>query len=218
MDYQGPEPADLSNVSALNAAFLDWLAGERRADQLPGDAARLFAGLDRQQRERLARAPFLLLSIGEDDEDGWRAIFTQAPAKRLLSRMEPADPEATRLTTATIGFLWQLASRNAYTARLVSGASLGWCEQLCACTLVDLLTRVAEEPALLEARATRDAELWAKLLTAGVSRRRDVRVAARVSALQSVLTRPTRTGMQLLASAACKLPATPVRVARPRHR
>ena len=206
MDYQGPETADFDNVHALNAAFLDWLTAENHAGQLPGEGQRLFARLDRQQRNRLSRVPFLLLSLGEEDETGWRAIFARVPAKRLLSRMSPADEAAAQLTTAALGFLWQLAARNPYTARLVSGASLNWCEQLSECTLVSLIARVAEEPRMLVPRSANDLELWTRLLTAGVSARRDVRVAARVAALQSVLTGTARPVDQPLASAACKLP------------
>ena len=218
MDYQGPETADLANVSALNRAFLEWLAVDTRADQLPGDTGRLFALLDRQKVERLARAPFLLLSLGEENEDVWRAVFAQTPPKQLLVNMNPSDAGAIRLTTAALGFLWQLAARNPYTARLVSGASLSWCEQLSERALVDIVTRVAEEPQILVVRAADDAELWTRLLTAGVSGRRDLRVAARISALQSVLTGTARSGYRPLASAACKLPTMKMRVAERRRR
>ena len=70
MDYQGPEPADLQNVRALNTAFLEWLASDDRSRALPAEGPRLFAGLDRTKLERLARVPFMLLSLREYDEAG----------------------------------------------------------------------------------------------------------------------------------------------------
>lgn len=211
MDYQGLGPADLENVYALNTAFLDWLTDGDRAAALPAAAARLFAGLDRHQRERLARAPFLLLSLREYDRDTWRALFVPQQNMNLLSQMQKPDNAGSRLTIAALGFLWQLASRNPYAARFVSGAGPGWCEQLAACTLMELIGRVTGEPLLLEPRMNGDNELWNKLLTSVVSSKRDVRVAARVSALQTVLTGTTRE--RRLAAAACKLPALPLRVA-----
>ncbi len=160
----------------------------------------------------------MLLSLREYDEETWRALFAPRQNMSLLSKMRRHDDAGSRLTIAAVGFLWQLAARNPYAARLVSGAGLAWCEQLANCTLMDLIGRVAEEPPLLEPRMNGDAELWNKLLTSGVSNKRDVRMAARVSALQSVLTATTRSGNRRLATAACKLPATPMRVADDRQR
>ena len=218
MDYQGPESADLENVRALNSAFLDWLSGEDRARALPEGTARLFADLNHCQRERLARVPFMLMSLREYDTDTWRALFAPRQNMSLLSRMQRPDDAGSRLTIAALGFLWQLATRNPYAARLVSGAGLRWCEQLAACTLMELIGRVAEEPPLLEPRMGGDVELWSKLLTSVVSSKRDVRTAARLSALQTILTGVARINDRQLAAAACKLPATPMRVADPRRR
>ena len=218
MEYQGPEPADLENVRALNTAFLEWLASGDRSRALPAQATPHFAGLDRRKLERLARVPFMLLSLREYDEDYWRTLFADRQNMSLLSRMQRPDDAGARLTMAAIGFLWQLASRNPYAARLVSGAGLNWCEQLAACTLMDLIGRVAEEPPLLEPRMSEDPELWTKLLTSGVSSKRDVRLAARVSALQSVMTGAAHSSYRQLASAACKLPAARMRVADDRRR
>jgi hypothetical protein len=56
-----------------------------------------------------------------------------------------------------------------------------------------------------------NAELWNKLLTAGVSNRRHLRRAARIAALQTVLTeRPLRPATPL-AAAACRMPTLPTR-------
>jgi len=222
MEYQGPEPADLANVNALNRAFLDWLRvtgpAESLQSALPPDIRVALAGLDRRQLERLARVPFLLLSLREYDDTRWRSLFADSRSMDLLRPLQPADEEAARLITAGLGFLWQLAKRNPYAARLVSGASLNWCEQLADCTLMELYMRVADENSLLEPRMTSSQELWHKLLTAGVSAKRDVRIAARVSALQTVLTRGPAMAYRQLATAACAMPAASMRVAeRPRR-
>jgi len=222
MEYQGPEPADLANVNALNRAFLDWLrvTGPAKPLQqgLPPDIGVALVGLDRRQLERLARVPFLLMSLREYDDIRWRSLFADQRSMDLLRPLQAADEDAARLVSAGLGFLWQLAMRNPYAARLVSGASLNWCEQLADCTLMELYTRVAEEEPLLEPRMTDCPELWNKLLTAGVSGRRDVRIAARVSALQTVLTRGPATAYRQLATAACAMPAASMRIAeRPRR-
>ncbi len=222
MEYQGPEPADLANVNALNRAFLDWLRvtgpAESLQSALPPDIRVALAGLDRRQLERLARVPFLLLSLREYDDTRWRSLFADRRSMDLLRPLQPANEEAARLITAGLGFLWQLAKRNPYAARLVSGASLNWCEQLADCTLMELYMRVADENSLLEPRMTSSQELWHKLLTAGVSAKRDVRIAARVSALQTVLTRGPAMAYRQLATAACAMPAASMRVAeRPRR-
>ena len=218
MEYQGPEPADLANVHALNCTFIDWLRSGNRDPGLPAGASALLLGLDRRQREHLADTPFLLLSVREYDDSLWSGLFAQKPGMSLLRHMQSADEEGERLTAAMIGFLWQLALRNPYAARLVSGASLSWCEQLAACTLIDIVTRVAEEPVFPEARMKDNPDLWNKLLTSGVSAKRDVRLAARVSCLQTVLTGCSSVTYRRLASAACKLPRTRMRVADPRRR
>ena len=75
MEYQGPEPADLANVSALNGAFLDWLVAQDPG--LPGDAGTLLRQLDLPKRARLARVPFLLLTLNEYDNQYWQAVFAQ---------------------------------------------------------------------------------------------------------------------------------------------
>ena len=152
MDYQGPDPADLANVYALNTAFLDWLVAGRMKAEMPPEAHALLSRMDRSRLDRLARAPFLLLSLCEYDDALWGRLFSDQHGMSLLAAMQPADEDGMRLTTAALGFLWQLAMRNPYAARLVSGASLNWCEQLAACTLMDVVARVAEEPVFLEPR------------------------------------------------------------------
>ena len=217
MHYQCPGPADLANVFVLNSAFIAWQRSmsrerEREAATGPGIPARL-AALNGAQRERLARAPFLLLSLAEDDELRWQSLFSEQTTRDLLQCIQGRDEAASRIIAAGLGFLWQLAQRNPYAARLVSGASLNWCEQLSACTLMDLIARALEDPTLLAPRMADQHDLWDRLLTAGVSNRRQVRLAARVATLQTVLIRSPERPYQRLATAACKMSPARTRTA-----
>ena len=215
MHYHGPDRADLANVFVLNSAFIAWqrtrpLESARDSGGLPGICDRL-AALNLAQRERLARTPFLLMSLAEDDEARWQSFFTEQQTRDLLQCVQVRDEVAARLTAAGLGFLWQLAQRNPYAARLVSGASLAWCEQLARCTLMDLFTRTLEDQTLLAPRMAGEAGLWDKLLTAGVSNRRHLRLAARVGALQTVLTNAPVRPYRALAAAASRMPTARTR-------
>jgi len=218
MEYQGPEPADLANVCALNIAYLDWLRARGSTTvgevSMTPEISAALAGMSRTQLERLSRVPFLLLSFREYDESQWRTMFAERPVADLFHALQVPDEEATRLISAGLGFLWQLSKRNPYAARLVSGASLNWCEQLAACTLVELFSRAVAKYPLLEPRMSDNPDLWQKLLSAGVSARKDVRMAARVSALQTVLTRSATGSYRHFAAAACSMPAVAVRVSK----
>jgi len=214
MRYLGPDPVDLENVFALNAAFLDWLRGPGR-QVVPSQASpdRLaLAALDRSRLAYLAKTPFLLVSFADHDEERWRELLDERGSADLFAVPPLRDEQAARLLSTGLAFLWQLAKRNAYAARLVSGASLGWCERLSECTLVGLLARTAGDPTLLGPRMADSKALWAKLLGPGVSARREVRRAARLSALQMLLTECPAARFRPLASAACALPAARTRV------
>ena len=208
MQYQCLGSADLDNVFVLNRAFIAWqrsMSRERAPEAGPGPGipARL-AALNGAQRERLARTPFLLMSLAENDELRWQSLFAEQTTRDLLQCMQMRDEAALKIIAAGLGFLWQLAQRNPYAARLVSGATLNWCEQLSACTLMDLVARALEDQALLAPRMADRPDLWDRLLTAGVSNRRQVRLAARVATLQMVLIQCPSRPYRPLAAAACK--------------
>jgi hypothetical protein len=215
MHYRGPDKADLANVFVLNRAFIARQRVRTPEDAperaLPPETGARFAALSCEQRERLARMPFLLMSFAENDEARWQSLFAEQQTRDLLQCVQSRDEAASRLIAAGLGFLWQLSQRNPYAARLVSGASPAWCEQLASCTLMDLFSRALEDQALLAPRMADQPDLWNKLLTAGVSNRRHLRRAARVAALQTVLTqRPVRP-YRRLAAAACKMRAARTR-------
>ncbi len=179
-----PSPADYDNVAALNRA---WLAGA--------------AGLKACERERLARCPFLLFSLKEQNIDWWGAALSE---QRPLSTGS-ADRE---LIAAAVGFMWGLADRNPYAARLVSGASVAWCELVTSRPLVDVIDRVAGREDLLDSR------LEARGLTDdGVSSHARVRRATHLTALQMLLTNAPGPGYRELKTAACRLTKPGLQVA-----
>ena len=190
MDYAGPETADFSNVRALNRDYLRLLASDRQ-DRLARPATRKRLGsLSPAQTGHLASAPFLLFSLREMDADYWEEVFDAPPTPDLFIDPVSSSAESSRLVAAGMGFLWELARRNPYAARLVSGASLYWCEQIAEQTFCRLLALVSVKQDMLRPRCESNLALWQKLLSDGVSRERVVRDAAHLSALQLVLTDP----------------------------
>jgi len=117
------------------------------------------------------------------------------------------------LLTTVVSFLWQLAGRNPYAARLVSGASLGWCERLAECTLLHVLRAAADRDELMQARFAADGDFWRKLLGPGLSSEPGVRHSAHVTCLQWLLTDDPAVHYRRVRSAACDNPVPTLSVA-----
>lgn len=214
MQFMGPEPADLTDVHALNRAFLTVLRREPAIrERLPPDTLAMLTDARPEQRERIARSPFLIYSLRESDERCWQRVFDGDLADDLVDAMARPSPGETQLVCATLVFLLQFAKQNPYSLRVVSGASADWCRQLAECNLVDLFRFAAMKGQLLTIRCQNNPAFWRKLLVAGSSAEADVRVAARITALQTVLTRTERIREQRLPAAACSMPQPAMRVA-----
>ncbi len=217
MDFAGPEGSDYENVHSLNRAFLSLLVNSGQTattvnDMLPEQLQRLKA-LSRQQTDRLATTPFLLFSLRERDGNYWEHLLQASSERDLFAGSpDPADDYG-RLLAAALGFVWQLARQNPYTARLICGASVHWCEQIAEQTIFRLLALAGLRSDVLIPRFGRDSELWSKLLVAGVARENDVRQSAQIAAFQSMLTRPARVPESGWALAARKRVAPRLRVA-----
>jgi hypothetical protein len=215
MAFDGPTPVDYRNVIALNRAYLSLMQANCRARQglleLSAPQCRRITSLTRHQLDRLSATPFLLLSLRERDDKLWAGILSDERGRDLFTR--PVADDLDRLQSAALGFVWQIARQNPYTLRLICGATMHWCEQLAERTFFGLLAAVAPHPNLLELRRANDDVLWSKLLGDGVCRETDVRMAAHVSALQTVLTRPASSEPRTWAVAACKTKHTGLRVA-----
>jgi hypothetical protein len=206
MDFNGPEPADLAEVRSLNVAFLDYLAGpegQPLRQELPTSLRPVVAALSERQVQRLAEVPFLLLTLSESDDACWGRLLQASPVRDLFAVAKSDDDPLSQIAAAALGFLWQLARKNAYATRLVSGASLNWCEQLASCTLLGVLRCAAEHQGLVGPRLAAHKVFWTRLLGAGLSSEDAVRRAAHLSALQTVLTPAMETRRRRFRTAAC---------------
>ena len=206
MDFNGPEPADLAEVRSLNIAFLEYLRAApdgQLLQQLPSSLRPAVVALTDRQVQRLAAVPFLLLTMRESDHSFWAQLFGDRPVRDMFASAPVVVDELGRITSAVLGFVWQLSRRNPYATRLVCGGSLDWCEQLAACTLLRLLRRAVDHQDLIGVRFAGSTEFWHRLLGAGLSSEPDVRRAAHLCALQTVLTSRELTSGSRLRAAAC---------------
>jgi hypothetical protein len=221
MDFSGPQPADFDNIKSLNRAFLRRLRktdrGQRLRQTLAPTLRVMIKGLTDLQLERLSATPFLLLSLRERDDDYWR-VLNDIDAQDDLFLEANTDAEANQLTAAALAFLWQLSRRNPYATRLVSGATLNWCEQLSDHTLLPLLQRTSGCIELLQPRMAENEEFWGKLLGPGLSSELNVRRAAQLTALQSMLTEDPARHYRPTRAAACNASMPSLRVAERRDR
>ncbi len=216
MDYTGPDSADFGDVTSLNVAFLEHLGssqGELLRRELPTKLRLAMAAMSARQVERLAAVPFLLMSISEWDDTFWNRSSPDRSVGDLFTPSQNDTSPLPQIASASLGFLWQLARKNPYSARLVSGASLTWCEQLAACSLLRVLQRAVDEQHLVVPRLAENVVFWHRLLGAGLSSETDVRRASHLSALQTVLTPVAMSARQRFRSAACysSVPALEVR-------
>lgn len=216
MDFSGPQATDFANVKSLNHAFLNCLrrpsCGRHLRQQLPQKIQCLVEGLTDFQVQRLSSAPFLLLSLRERDAAYWQALFDADASGDLLIVLD-SGTETDQLAIAGLAFLWALAKRNPYATRLVSGATLNWCEQLAERTVLQLLQQSSGRRDLLQPRFAGNTHFWNKLLGPGLSSERDVRSAAHLAALQSVLTEDPSTHYRAIRAAACSTVVPSLRIA-----
>jgi hypothetical protein len=217
VEFRGPGATDFENVHSLNRAYLRLLKHHpelrRSLGGLPPPLATALVSLAEGEGDRLASAPFLLLSFRERDDEFWQGIFAEGAHRDLFAVSQPPSDDLGRLISAGLGFVWQLARQNPYAARLICGASLHWCEQLTELTFLHLLATAGARTDVVALRCGDDAALWTKLLASGVSREKEVRRAAHISALQSVLTRASMPERRKWTTAACAVKTPALRVA-----
>lgn len=207
MEFQGPSATDYANVTALNRAFLALLRRDGTARRCLGELAEplreKLVGLTAGQADRLAAAPFLLMSFRERDDRFWEQAFAAERHGDLFAAPSAASDDLVGLISAGLSFAWQLSKQNAYAARLICGASLHWCEQLTELTFMHLLSIAGRRDEVVTLRCAADGDLWTKLLGSGTSREQQVRRAAHISALQSVLTQASLPTDRQWRTAAC---------------
>ena len=216
MDFSGPDATDLANVESLNRAFLRCLRnashGRQLRQQLVPAIRPVLERLTDLQIDHLAVVPFLLLSLRERDDDYWHVLFGDEANMDLLP-VADAHRNTAQLVAAELAFLWALARRNAYAARLVSGAPLNWCEHLADSTLFRLLERTHDRCDLPQPRLAANESFWSKLLGPGLSVESEVRRAAHLAALQSILTVDPTARYRPMRAAACRTQVPSLRVA-----
>ena len=181
MEFEGLTRDDLANVEALNRAWLRCRGG--------GD---IFAGnLNVSLRDRVATAPFLLFSFRERDDELWSRLLEKRPQRDLLDEPSESTDELHAVQVAGLSFVWMLARRNPYAARIVSIASSHWCEIMTSATLMRILECTSNRK-LIEPR----------LETASMLHRGFVQVGA----LQSLLTTSQQAYDDRIRAAACRVP------------
>ena len=193
MDYEGLTKDDLANVTALNRAWLD-LNGRRAEPRR----------LSLVSIERLAATPFLLFSCQEQDDALWQRLLGDERQPDLIDTGPGRDVDLLGLQGAGLAFLWDLARRNPYVARVVSGATLSWCDRLAARTLADLLGRVGR-CLIIRGRFDEQDSRFQRLLESGTGIDGVLREAAQLGVLQSLLTLGHDARYGRLPAAACEL-------------
>ena len=207
MPFDCPDAVDYADVRALNRAFLMFLHGQESCRQwlapLPDALTTRICSLSLRQIDRLSKTPFLLFSMRERDDQFWEALLGDGHNGDLFTSRRGSIDDTGRLTAASLGFIWQVAKRNAYTARLICGASLHWCELIAEQTIYQLLVCAGSHNDLLQLRYPSDTRFWTKLLQSGVSEEKELRLAAHLTALRTVLKNPLQQTSETWAAAAC---------------
>jgi len=213
MTFNAPAPSDYANVYALNRAFLNLARrGQQQFELNEFEYDRLIR-LGTKQTESLARVPFLLFSLQLHDQARWREILLGCRNPDLFVNTDAASSQTRELITATVSFLRQLAHSNEYALYLITGSHSGWPEMIGEVTYFELATCIGRQPDLLKARRAVAADIWAKLLYAGVNADREVRKAAHIAVLQTLITDKTEAATAQWPLAACKTIAPLLRVA-----
>jgi hypothetical protein len=201
MEYEGLTQDDLANVRALNRAWL----------RLRSQDSNGLPRLSGKRLERLASAPFLLFSLREHDDQWWRSLLDGGPQQDLLEERPIKASNLIALQSAGLAFLWALARRNPYVARLVSGAPLSWCEQIASGTMVQVL-ECGARCQIIEPRFDDASALYKRLWHRGGSALQELRVFAQIGALQAMLTSRELVPYRRMPAAACRMPQPAQRV------
>ena len=183
MQYLGLSTDDLDNIRALNGCFLKTVPNAGYA----GSGGLSQKRLSESQQARLGCAPFLLFSFRENEPDYWQQVLSGGPQLQLLPSERPLDARTRDLQVSGLSFLWQLAGRNPYAVRIVSGAPPSWCEQVTALPVVTFLRRTRLRADMLVPRFCDQEAVWERLLKSGISPDAKLRAMSHQSALQAML-------------------------------
>ena len=184
MRFEGLSDTTLANAPLLNRGFIEFAT--TRPTGVSGSLADRLATLSALERDRLSRAPFLLFTLDNFDLGRWQQAAAEAPRPDLFGpRMSETE---WRLATTTLGVVWALARQNRYAARYLAGAGVAWCDHAASLPLPALLGAMERFERLVLPRFDAQPGIWRTLIRSTRDVRPVVRRAARLSALQSVLT------------------------------
>ena len=192
MRYEGITSDDLVNVHALNTAWLG----------LAEDAG--IRAMSQARRNRLAAVPFLLFTFRESDDGFWQQLVEHRPQLDLLKEAPDGTAEVRRLQNSGLAFMWDLARRNPYVARVISGAPLQWCDRISAVTIAELLERAAHH-SLIGSRFANNSTMYGQLVSRGTSATTSARRFSQIAALQSLLMSGASRDDARLPAAACRM-------------
>ena len=181
MEYEGLTRDHLANVEALNQG---WLRCWRENDASVGN-------LTARLRGRAATAPFLLFSFREQDDDLWNRLLEKPRQPDLLEEPLRSNDELHEVQRNGLAFIWALAWRNPYAARIVSGAPSGWCERITSVTLMRVLERTSGRSLIRPRLET------TSMMHKGF---------AQIGAFQSMLTTAQPASNGRMKAAACRMP------------
>lgn len=188
MQFGPLSQADLRRVAAINAAYLQFIAGddrhaERHRRLLSAAARQRVLALDASGREVVAACPFLLCSVRD------LSIGADAPGRRTLQLIGGTGSGADLVVFMALTMLSRIARRRPFAARVLSGTDIAWCRELEALDEPAIAGIARAQAARLKPVHADVPEFWSELLRSGrVSRlrRRAVR-AAGLQLLQSSL-------------------------------
>ena len=183
MEYEGLTRDHLANVEALNRG---WLRCWRDSDAPAGN-------LTNRLRDRAATAPFLLFSFREQDDDLWNRLLEKPRQPDLLDKPLRLDDELHAVQSNGLAFIWALAWRNPYAARIISGAPAGWCEKITSVTLMRVLESASGRSLIRPRLET------TSMMHKGF---------AQIGAFQSMLTAAQPASAGRMKAAACRMPET----------
>ena len=181
MEYEGLTREHLANVEALNRG---WLRCWRESGASAGN-------LTTRLRDRAATAPFLLFSFCEQDDDLWTRLLEKPLQPDLLDEPLRSNDVLHALQSNGLAFIWALAWRNPYAARIISGAPSGWCERIASVTLTRVLERTSGR-SLIRPRLETTAMMHKEF--------------AQIGAFQSMLTADQSASSGRMKAAACRMP------------
>ncbi len=197
MTYPGLNQVELDEIQRLNVLYLMALqhAGGPLEPLRPMLGEASLAWLRRCSTasvELLAAVPYLLFRVD--------TLTPHRAAPRNRDMFLSKDPEAFELLTLALAFVHQLARRDRFALRVITGASEAWCGWLQDVSFVRLAESARQSDVLLLPILVNHREFWPGLITSvrkNLLAQRDAIVA---TGLQHLLNTQTRASSQRLAA------------------